>query len=94
MQLTEIAKDTQASLSAFLNFKVFEDVSYHHWYAYLVDGSDDDELFETKRGKNGFGYDPIFIPKSKRLTFGEMKPEIKYRIDHRSDAFNKIKRFF
>ena len=46
------------------------------------------------RGKNGFGYDPIFIPKSKRLTFGEMEPEIKYRIDHRSDAFKKIKRFF
>jgi XTP/dITP diphosphohydrolase len=47
-----------------------------------------------KRGKNGFGYDPIFIPKVKRLTFGEMEPEIKYRIDHRFDAFKKIKRFF
>ena len=47
-----------------------------------------------KSGKNGFGYDPIFIPKGKRLTFGEMEPEIKYRIDHRSDAFKKIKRFF
>ena len=51
-------------------------------------------ISEKILGKNGFGYDPIFIPKGKRLTFGEMEPEIKYRIDHRSDAFKKIKRFF
>ena len=46
------------------------------------------------KGKNGFGYDPIFIPKGKRLTFGEMEPNKKYRIDHRSNAFKKIKKFF
>ena len=45
-------------------------------------------------GKNGFGYDPIFIPKRKRLTFGQMEPEIKYKLDHRFDAFKKIKKFF
>ncbi len=57
-------------------------------------GKIEGRISNFKRGKNGFGYDPIFIPKSKRLTFGEMKPEIKYRIDHRSDAFKKIRRFF
>ena len=46
------------------------------------------------RGKNGFGYDPIFIPKNKRKTFGEMKPSQKYKIDHRFIAFKKIKKFF
>ena len=46
------------------------------------------------RGKNGFGYDPIFIPRGKRLTFGEMAPHKKYSIDHRSNAFKKIKKFF
>ena len=46
------------------------------------------------KGKNGFGYDPIFIPKGKKITFGEMKPSEKYKIDHRSNAFNKIKKFF
>ena len=51
-------------------------------------------ISSTPKGKNGFGYDPIFIPKRKRLTFSEMKPEIKYKIDHRSDAFKKIKKFF
>ena len=45
------------------------------------------------KGKNGFGYDPIFIPKNKKKTFGEMKSSNKYRIDHRSIAFKKIKKF-
>ena len=46
------------------------------------------------RGENGFGYDPIFIPVGKKITFGEMKPSQKYKIDHRFKAFNKIKKFF
>ena len=45
------------------------------------------------RGKNGFGYDPIFIPKNKKKTFGEMRLLQKYKIDHRSVAFKKIKKF-
>ena len=45
------------------------------------------------KGKNGFGYDPIFIPKNKRKTFGEMRSIQKYKIDHRFDAFQKIKKF-
>ena len=44
-------------------------------------------------GKNGFGYDPIFIPKNKRKTFGEISSLHKYKIDHRSNAFKKIKKF-
>jgi len=46
------------------------------------------------KGENGFGYDPIFIPKGKKITFGEMKPSEKYKIDHRFKAFKKIKKFF
>jgi XTP/dITP diphosphohydrolase len=46
------------------------------------------------KGKNGFGYDPIFIPKGKKITFGEMKNSQKYKIDHRYKAFKKIKKFF
>ena len=45
------------------------------------------------KGKNGFGYDPIFIPIKKKKTFGEMKPSHKYKIDHRYKAFKKIKKF-
>ena len=46
------------------------------------------------KGKNGFGYDPIFIPRGKKITFGEMKLSQKYKIDHRFKAFQKIKKFF
>ena len=45
------------------------------------------------KGKNGFGYDPIFVPYKRKKTFGEMKPKLKYQIDHRSRAFKKIKKF-
>ncbi len=45
------------------------------------------------KGNNGFGYDPIFIPLKKKLTFGEMKPSSKHKIDHRFKAFKKIKKF-
>ena len=51
-------------------------------------------ISKTKKGKNGFGYDPIFIPKGRKQTFGQMKPSAKYKIDHRFKAFKKIKKFF
>tara|TARA_B100000965_G_C19522976_1_gene727398 strand:- start:566 stop:1168 length:603 start_codon:yes stop_codon:yes gene_type:complete len=51
------------------------------------------KISNKKMGKNGFGYDPIFIPKGKKLTFGQMKPKEKYKIDHRYLAFKKIKKF-
>ena len=46
------------------------------------------------KGENGFGYDPIFIPNGKKITFGEMQQFQKYKIDHRFKAFKKIKKFF
>ena len=45
------------------------------------------------KGTNGFGYDPIFIPKGKRKTFGEMTPAKKYKMDHRYFAFKKLRKF-
>ena len=50
-------------------------------------------ISDKPRGRNGFGYDPIFIPINKKKTFGEMKPTQKYKLDHRSKAFKKIKKF-
>ena len=57
-------------------------------------GKVDGYISPRMKGKNGFGYDPIFIAKTKKITFGEMKPFQKYKIDHRQKAFKKIKRFF
>lgn len=51
-------------------------------------------LSNKKIGNNGFGYDPIFIPRGSKKTFGQMKKSIKYKIDHRAKAFIKIKKFF
>ena len=51
-------------------------------------------ISNKKKGKNGFGYDPIFIPLKNRMTFGQMKLKRKYKIDHRFKAFKKIKKFF
>ena len=51
-------------------------------------------ISEKILGKNGFGYDPIFIPLNKKITFGQMNSGKKYKIDHRAKAFKKIKKFF
>jgi XTP/dITP diphosphohydrolase len=56
-------------------------------------GKVEGHISEKPKGKNGFGYDPIFIPKNKRKTFGEMSSLHKYKIDHRFIAFKKIKKF-
>ena len=54
-----------------------------------VEGS----ISKKKIGKNGFGYDPIFIPLNRKITFGQMKFKTKFRVDHRAQAFKKIKKF-
>ena len=51
-------------------------------------------ISSNKKGKNGFGYDPIFVPLNKRITFAQMKLKEKFKIDHRFNAFKKIKKFF
>ena len=43
------------------------------------------------RGTNGFGYDPIFIPNKKKITFGQMRKSKKMKMDHRYLAFKKLK---
>jgi XTP/dITP diphosphohydrolase len=42
------------------------------------------------RGTMGFGYDPVFVPNGRDITFAELEPDEKHRISHRADAFAKL----
>jgi XTP/dITP diphosphohydrolase len=59
-----------------------------------VIGEVEGSISKSKKGNNGFGYDPIFIPINQKITFGQMSKKKKYKIDHRMKAFKKIKKFF
>ena len=61
---------------------------------YSSQGTVKGKISKEKKGKNGFGYDPIFIPNGYNQTFGEMEFKLKTSIDHRFKAFDKIKKFF
>ena len=61
---------------------------------YSSTGIIEGKISDTKKGKNGFGYDPIFIPNKEKQTFGEMTNKQKISVDHRFKAFSKIKNFF
>lgn len=49
------------------------------------------KIIYEMRGKQGFGYDPVFVPKGYKKTFAEMKPAMKNRISHRARALRKLK---
>jgi XTP/dITP diphosphohydrolase len=68
-------------------------ISYLNKKIACVVGKVEGRISNERRGKNGFGYDPIFIPLKKSKTFGEMKPSQKYKMDHRYQAFKKLKKF-
>jgi XTP/dITP diphosphohydrolase len=59
---------------------------HSEWFEGRVDGT----LAWPPRGSHGFGYDPIFVPTGRELTFGEMDPAEKHAMSHRADAFAKL----
>ena len=69
-------------------------ISYLEKKIVCVKGKVEGTISATPKGNNGFGYDPIFVPAGKKFTFGEILPNLKYKIDHRFKAFKKIKKFF
>tara|TARA_B100000003_G_scaffold148274_1_gene133590 strand:+ start:248 stop:850 length:603 start_codon:yes stop_codon:yes gene_type:complete len=68
-------------------------ISYFNKKIACVLGKVEGHISHKPKGKNGFGYDPIFIPFKKKRTFGQMKPSQKYKLDHRYQAFKKIRKF-
>ena len=61
---------------------------------YQAEGKVEGTLSDIPKGRNGFGYDPIFIPNGFNITFSQMLFSKKSMIDHRYKAFKKIKKFF
>ena len=57
-----------------------------------VTGNVEGSISNKILGSKGFGYDPIFIPRSKSITFGQMSKTQKIKTDHRYIAFRKMKR--
>ena len=57
-----------------------------------VTGKIKGSIAKSIRGKKGFGYDPIFIPNKYKKTFGQFSKLKKMRMDHRYQAFKKLKR--
>lgn len=60
---------------------------------YLFEGIANGEIIMERRGKEGFGYDPVFVPEGKICTFAEMSLDEKSEISHRARAFSKLKNF-
>lgn len=60
---------------------------------YLFEGIVRGKIINEKRGSEGFGYDPVFIPEGKTRTFAEMELEEKNSVSHRARAFEKLKEF-
>lgn len=60
---------------------------------YLFEGVVSGNIISMKRGAEGFGYDPVFIPDGKNQTFAEMDLAEKNTISHRARAFEKLREF-
>jgi len=60
---------------------------------YLFEGVVTGSITSSKRGISGFGYDPIFVPDGKTITFAEMDLAEKNSISHRARAFEKLRVF-
>jgi len=60
---------------------------------YIFEGIINGKIIAEKRGDNGFGYDPVFLPDNEALTFAEMNAHRKNMISHRAIAIQKLNDF-
>lgn len=56
----------------------------------LFEGIVEGEIATERRGTDGFGYDPVFIPEHREKTFADLGPEVKNTISHRARATKKL----
>jgi XTP/dITP diphosphohydrolase len=60
---------------------------------FLFEGTAEGKIINEKRGIEGFGYDPVFVPEGSDRTFAEMPLSEKNLISHRARAFEKLRKF-
>lgn len=60
-----------------------------HLFEGIVEGT----IISDRRGREGFGYDPVFLPEGRDITFAEMPLTEKNKISHRARAFEKLRAF-
>ena len=60
---------------------------------FLFEGSVDGTIISERRGGEGFGYDPVFVPVGFKTTFAEMPLNEKNKISHRARAFEELRKF-
>lgn len=86
--LTEM-KDCKDRSARFRTVIAFVDGKNEHLFEGIVEG----EIIAEKRGTNGFGYDPVFVPDGFSKTFAEMELEEKNSVSHRARALAKLVEF-
>ncbi len=90
-EINNIEKDSKYNLSA--KFICCMTLYWPGGKSYSTRGEVKGKISLKKKGENGFGYDPIFIPNGYNKTFAEMNSNLKSSIDHRQKAFIKLKKF-
>ena len=92
------AEDNMNLLLAKLNGKVMRNARFRTIITLILDGKSETfegvlegSIIDSKRGTDGFGYDPIFVPHGQNKTLAEMTMDEKNRISHRANAFAKLK---
>ncbi|HEV2438305.1 MAG TPA: non-canonical purine NTP pyrophosphatase [Verrucomicrobiae bacterium] len=60
----------------------------------LFDGVCEGRMIFEPRGKNGFGYDPLFVPVGFEQTFAELGADTKNKLSHRARALQKLREYF
>jgi XTP/dITP diphosphohydrolase len=79
-------KDRRAKFITFICLIINSDVKF---FEGMIRGN----ITHTRRGDNGFGYDPIFVPNGYTKTFAEMPFDYKNSISHRAIATKKLVKY-
>jgi len=90
MALNEKAQAQKTHVPRTARFVCALSLAWPDGHVESFEGTVEGSLVWPMRGKNGFGYDPIFLPEGGDLTFGEMNPDAKHAISHRADAFAQL----